>query len=219
MEDKSKTFGENIVESTTRLVKKGVFKGCRISVPTMVNSGEGRGNKGRWIVDFAFPEEKRHLSSGRKSITMHYPRALMTLKEDRLIPKELHVDHIDDDKTNDSLSNLQIITASLNTAKNASGIHVETRVCPVCGEIFDRVGYRILVNKLDRVVASCGYSCSAKAKNMMDTGDFIPETIEEDGYVFDAFALGETYNYSEIINKLDLSGVKHNITPFGRIRK
>ncbi len=48
-----------------------------------------------------------------------YARFLMSVKLGRRLRKEEQVDHIDEDKTNDSVDNLQIITQKDNLHKNA----------------------------------------------------------------------------------------------------
>ena len=58
---------------------------------------------------------------------MAYSRYLMAVKLGRFLTDEEQVDHIDNDKTNDSIDNLQILTAKENTDKYQAtlphGIH------------------------------------------------------------------------------------------------
>lgn len=49
--------------------------------------------------------------------TISYARYIMSVKLGRELSKEEQVDHIDNDKTNDSIDNLQILTAEDNLAK------------------------------------------------------------------------------------------------------
>src|SRR5690606_11700315 len=53
--------------------------------------------------------------------TMLYSRWLMQEHLGRELGPDEHVDHIDEDKTNDDLSNLQILTPSENTRKAMLG--------------------------------------------------------------------------------------------------
>lgn len=67
-------------------------------------------NKGRKIVSLYRSANDRR--------TISYARYLMSVKVGYVIPEELEVDHIDDDKTNDEIENLQILTKEENIAKN-----------------------------------------------------------------------------------------------------
>lgn len=51
--------------------------------------------------------------------TVSYARYLMSVKLGRFLLRSEEVDHIDEDKTNDSLSNLQILSTAENLRKNA----------------------------------------------------------------------------------------------------
>src|SRR5690242_17532535 len=66
-----------------------------------------------------------------------YARYLMAVKLGRFLTEHEHVDHIDNDKTNDSLDNLQILSQRENSIKSAAPkIYVEFR-CPICGSSFE----------------------------------------------------------------------------------
>lgn len=52
------------------------------------------------------------LDKNKKKIFISYSRYLMCVKEGRILSKNEEVDHIDNNKTNDDPSNLQIITPS-----------------------------------------------------------------------------------------------------------
>ena len=68
-----------------------------------------------------------HKTSGRQCIQLYnsstdytgmlYSRYLMCVKLGYILPSDIHVDHIDNDKTNDSLDNLQLLTSSDNVKK------------------------------------------------------------------------------------------------------
>jgi hypothetical protein ORF064 len=84
-----------------------------------------------------YPADK---SSGLKRTTISYARYLMSVKEGRVLEEYEEVDHIDNDKTNDEISNLQILTRSENVRKeNATrGLKMAVLRCPYCGKIFIR---------------------------------------------------------------------------------
>lgn len=68
----------------------------------------------------------------RKSLS--YARYLMSCKLKRHLNKNEEVDHIDDNKANDSINNLQILTPQENIRKTArkNGVKVVKYECPVC---------------------------------------------------------------------------------------
>lgn len=74
--------------------------------------------------------------------TISYARYLICVKEKRMLSKEEQVDHIDEDKTNDSVNNLQILSVGDNIRKNFSNTNrTELMVklkCPNCNELFTR---------------------------------------------------------------------------------
>lgn len=86
-------------------------------------------------VDYPFSEEyayayvltykdnRRHVclvdSTMTKRKSISYARYLMCVKEGRILGPNEEVDHIDNDKTNDSIDNLQILTPEQNRAKYA----------------------------------------------------------------------------------------------------
>ena len=75
---------------------------------------------------------------------MLYARYVWEAHNNKPLPEGFTIDHIDEDKTNDALENLQLLSNGDNIRKN-----VETRtkrgelnvmlklVCPICGVTFD----------------------------------------------------------------------------------
>lgn len=57
------------------------------------------------------------LVSKEHRTTMSYARYLYSVKEGRMLSKLEQVDHIDNDKTNDAVENLRILTARENSIK------------------------------------------------------------------------------------------------------
>lgn len=65
-------------------------------------------------------ENRKHVilyNSKTDRTTVSYARYLMTVKLGHFISDDLHVDHIDNDKTNDSIDNLQVLTVKENAQK------------------------------------------------------------------------------------------------------
>lgn len=117
-------------------------------------------NQGRQVVDLVNDNSDRTTTS--------YARYLMGVKLGYIVPEHLDVDHIDDDKTNDSVNNLQLITRQQNITK-ASLVLKEERTsyrynCAYCETEFllteDRVNYRSKTSTTG--LAFCSRSCNAK---------------------------------------------------------
>lgn len=74
--------------------------------------------------------------------TIAYARYLMSVSLGRFLGKDEHVDHINGDKSDDRVSNLQLLSPAENTKKGVieqgkSAINIEL-VCPICGIMFSR---------------------------------------------------------------------------------
>ena len=66
-------------------------------------------NEGRRLIKFL--KDKKHIKG------MAYARYLLSVKLGRFLTDDEQADHIDNDKTNDALDNLQLLTRAQNTAK------------------------------------------------------------------------------------------------------
>jgi hypothetical protein len=75
---------------------------------------------------------KKHRSS------VSYARYLMAVHLSRYLTKEEQVDHIDNNKTNDDINNLQILTRKENNLKSAKGITWIDMICPKCNKNFKK---------------------------------------------------------------------------------
>jgi hypothetical protein len=88
-------------------------------------------------------ENRRHVCLYKKNIrtTMSYARWLISTDIKRVLDKSEHVDHINNDKTDDRIENLQILSAKDNTIKyqkTTRGRKYATLKCPMCNSLFDR---------------------------------------------------------------------------------
>lgn len=66
------------------------------------------------------PEKRKTIilfNNNKQRSSVSYARYLMACKLKRYLSPEEQVDHIDNDKTNDTLSNLQILTGTENIRK------------------------------------------------------------------------------------------------------
>ena len=85
---------------------------------------------------------------------------------------DLHtIDHIDGNKTNDDLSNLQILPRQEHSAKDTRRVKLEKFICPECGEEFER-SPRLIRDKAKKKRRGpfCGKSCSSRWARRMQLG-------------------------------------------------
>lgn len=108
------------------------------------------------------------ISNPGKRTTISYARYLMSLRLGRLLDKYEHVDHIDNDKSNDSIENLQILTPEQNKKKQEEfyKFHNKTILqlnCSCCGKEFDYAArnHRYHV-RLGRTEFCCSRSCGVR---------------------------------------------------------
>ena len=78
----------------------------------------------------------------RKRKTISYARYKMAVFQGRRLSRDETVDHIDENKTNDKLSNLQILSRAANTRKNVIATGRSSELvklkCFVCSKTFYR---------------------------------------------------------------------------------
>lgn len=73
--------------------------------------------------------------------TISYARYLVSVDRGELVDSGVEVDHIDNDRTNDSLDNLQELEVHLHRAKTASevsGRSFTILICPNCNKEFQK---------------------------------------------------------------------------------
>jgi predicted RNA-binding Zn-ribbon protein involved in translation (DUF1610 family) len=93
-----------------------------------------------------------------------YSRYVMEQHLGRQLSPDEHVDHIDDDKTNDAIENLQIVSCSENAKKAARLRPAEMLefVCPECGVLARKKARQVRHNrKQGKEGPFCGKSCAA----------------------------------------------------------
>lgn len=79
-------------------------------------------------------------NESKKITRTTYARFLMMKKIGRILTKEEHVDHKDENKNNDDINNLQILSILENTLKSRTinhqnGVTYVRYICPVCGKV------------------------------------------------------------------------------------
>ena len=103
-----------------------------------------------------------HFGDGTRR-TQSYPRYLMEQHLGRKLEDWEHVDHINDDPTDDRIENLQILTVTENNRKSSKGELYATFVCPVCGIEVKKKYNHIKHNRLSgKEGPFCSRSCAGK---------------------------------------------------------
>jgi hypothetical protein len=95
--------------------------------------------------------------------TILYSKFLMSIKLGRILTKEEEVDHIDNDKTNDSLENLSLISRKENKEKffKTQKRTMIALKCPECSCVFEREKRQTHLVKGGRLTC-CSRRCSGR---------------------------------------------------------
>lgn len=119
-------------------------------------------------------ENRRHVclvGYSNERTTTSYARYLMSIHLVRFLKPEEHVDHKDEDKTNDVISNLRILTVSENNKKHTKykgGRQMVEYNCPVCQSLFSvRKSNSHLVNSKKYTLKVCSVKCRVKSSEIM----------------------------------------------------
>lgn len=118
------------------------------------------------------------LSSNRKiRTTLSYARYLMSVKEKRILRKEEKVDHIDNNKQNDSIENLQILSDKQNKDKYIKESNMERKMvefeCPNCYKIFSKEYHVSHLGKPKGIFTSCSRKCCGTLRQRLQVGEII----------------------------------------------
>lgn len=111
--------------------------------------------EGRMMMNIIFPNGDRTTTS--------YSRYLVSVREGRILESHEHVDHIDENKLNDNLDNLQIVTQKFNNQKHIECKGKKTKdielVCPICGNVFYRPPRNVNTKIKRGHVPTCSRRC------------------------------------------------------------
>lgn len=135
-------------------------------------------NPGRYIVS---------ILEGKRLRTMSYPRWLMQQHLGRELLPEEHVDHINNDHTDNRLENLQLLTNAENSKKYREhvGLAAEyfTFKCPVCGNEAAKLRSTVRHNqdKCGGQGPYCSRSCASKDSHTRRT-PMVPESVVLEAY-------------------------------------
>lgn len=105
-----------------------------------------------------------HYEEGRKH-TQSYPRYIMEQYLGRKLEKWEHVDHVNNDPTDDRIENFQLLTQKENNQKAASPIEIYRFMCPECGSWTEKEARRVRHNrKQGKAGPYCSRRCAGMAK-------------------------------------------------------
>ena len=117
-------------------------------------------------------------STDKSRTTISYARYLISVKEKRVLLPTEDVDHKDEDKTNDSLDNLQILTKSNNVLKSQQNRGITRKmvelICPNCHLQFNKPLNATHLQKGGKYTA-CSKQCSY---SILKKGYSIEQLIE-----------------------------------------
>lgn len=107
----------------------------------------------------------------QKRTTVSYPKYLMEKHLERKLTADEEVDHIDNDYTNDSFENLQVLTKEEHRKK--TNLHREKRElmyfdCPICNSTFQVEARDYRHNQVKR--GKAGPFCSRSCAGIHNTG-------------------------------------------------
>lgn len=137
-------------------------------------------NEGRRIIDL--------INDNNDRTTTSYARYLMCVKIGFILSNEFEVDHIDNDKTNDNIGNLQILTQDQNKLKEQYRYIENEQICfgyecAYCGNRFilteAKKEERLMKTKTG--LAFCSRSCNAKhSLEITQTSSLLSNSISQD---------------------------------------
>ena len=111
------------------------------------------------------PEGRRTLTlfnSSDDRTSTQYARYLLAVKLGRFLNDDEQVDHKDNDKTNDALGNLQILSKQENIAKsNKRNILSYEFECCICHVNFTLTGKQLGARR-DKITPTCSKGCGYK---------------------------------------------------------
>ena len=106
---------------------------------------------------------------GSKSSTS-YARYLMACHLGRYLKNDEHVDHIDNDKLNDVVDNLQILSSQENNRKRLEHYDIKknykTLTCPICEKEFTREVRKVNFKLKQCKSPTCSRRCGGKMSHI-----------------------------------------------------
>lgn len=128
---------------------------------------------------FLYPVDEK---SGLENTSITYSRYLYCTHNKIKLADDIHVDHIDGDRTNDKLENLQLLTRAENFEKRKIQTHLSpNRVslkCPVCETLFIREQRQTFLSK-GGVFTACSRICAGKFRRKLQLANKTGIGIDE----------------------------------------
>lgn len=120
------------------------------------------------------------VKSSTDRTTMSYARYLMCVHLGRILAKDEHVDHINDDKNDDRIENFQILTQEQNREKyaKANPRKMYELICPICQCMF----YRDIHRLWQKVNPCCSRKCGGlKASRTCKENKLVEQQVQNLG--------------------------------------
>ena len=107
----------------------------------------------------------------KKRKTVSYPKYLMEQHLGRELTDDETVDHIDEDHTNDDISNLRILTRAKNAARSAPKMVIVNGTCAWCGVTFTLTREQMTAQRRNNDAGPfCSKSCIGKYGKTVQLG-------------------------------------------------
>lgn len=98
-----------------------------------------------------------------KRTTQSYPRYLMEKHLGRKLLESEHVDHINDNFTDNHIENLQLLSQDENSRKSAKDKELISFICPICKKESTKSASKVRHNRLQgKAGPFCSKSCAGK---------------------------------------------------------
>lgn len=101
---------------------------------------------------------------------VHQHRAVMENYLERYLDEDEHVHHIDENKYNNDINNLELVYKDAHRKfhlRNRGSVYVDLK-CPWCEKLFTRPRNHTLLCNQDALTTSCCRSCSVKFNHYLD---------------------------------------------------
>lgn len=114
---------------------------------------------GRWMVDLVNTDKDR--------TTVSYAKYILSIHLGRILSREEQVDHINGDKNDDRIENLQVLSKEEHLKKSAEEMKVPRIevTCTYCGKVIERLPCQVRAAEKRGAQFFCSYSCNGKSSS------------------------------------------------------
>lgn len=163
--------------------------------------------EGRWMVDLVNTEQDR--------TTVSYAKYIYSIHLGRILSREEHVDHINGDKTDDRLENLQVLSVEEHRAKTSEEQRVErlALTCSHCQKVFFRRPNQVRVSEKLGRKPYCSRTCNGKANGRGKGGKVTADQVRAIRQSQEVGArLAEQYGISEsMVSRIRLRKARQDV--------